>query len=184
MSPEEFLEFERASDEKHEYRNGEIVAMSGAKRAHNLISVNIASELRAALKGRDCETYVADMRVWVSRAQLYTYPDIVVVCGERVFMDTVPDTLENPTVLLEILSESTVDYDRGRKFEYYRKIDSLKEYILVSQTKPYVERYVKHGDGFWHLSEIVGLDSTIAVESIDCTIPLTEVYDKVSFENE
>lgn len=181
MSPEEFLEFERSSDERHEYRNGEIFAMSGAKRAHNLISVNLAAELRTGLKGRDCETYASDMRIWVGIAALYTYPDMVVVCGELQFLDTTQDTLVNPTVLIEILSESTEAYDRGRKFEYYRKIDSLKEYILIAQTHPYIEKYVKHGDGFWLLSEIAGIDSFLKIESIDCTIPLAEIYDKIDF---
>ena len=184
MTPDEFLAFERASDEKHEYRDGEIVAMSGAKRAHNLIALNLAGNLHSALKGRDCEAYIADMRVWIPKASFYTYPDIVVVCGELIFRDPVPDTLENPTVLIEILSESTENYDRGQKFENYRKIESLREYILVSQTRPHTEKYVRHGDGFWVLSETTGLESTITVESIDFSIPLTEIYDKVKFEDE
>ncbi len=183
MTPEEFLAFERASDEKHEYRDGVIVAMSGAKRAHNLISVNIGSNLHASLKKKDCETYMSEMRVFVPSVRLYTYPDIVVVCGEPQFIDDEFDTLTNPLLLIEILSESTEGYDRGLKFQNYRSIDSLKEYVLVSQTTASIEKYVKHGDGFWLLSEATGLDAAITLDSIDCTLSLTDVYDKVRFDD-
>jgi Uma2 family endonuclease len=182
MSPDEFLAFERGSDEKHEYYDGVIVAMSGAKRAHNLISVNIGSGLHASLKGKDCETYMSDMRVFVPTVRLYTYPDIVVVCGEPIFIDDEFDTLTNPTLLIEILSDSTEGYDRGLKFRNYRSIDSLREYVLVSQTAASIEKYVKHGDGFWLLSEATGLDGSITLESIDCPLALSDVYDKVKFE--
>ena len=184
MSPDEFLVWERAEEFRHEYRDGLIVAMSGARRAHNLISVNMASELRTALKDRDCEIYASEMRVWVPKTRLYTYPDIVVVCGEPQFVDDEFDTLLNPIVVVEILSESTEGYDRGLKFQNYRSIDSLKEYVLVSQDKASVEKYVKHGDGFWMLSEASGLDNGITLETIDCTLSLTDVYDKVNFDTE
>ena len=181
MSPEEFLAFERASDEKHEYRDGEINLMSGARRAHNVIAVNVGSGLHGALKGRDCETYIADMRVFVPSVRLYTYPDIVVVCGEPEFIDDEFDTLINPLLLIEILSESTESYDRGQKFKNYRSIDSLREYVLISQKSTSIEKYVKHGDGLWMLSEASGLESSITLECIDCTTPLTEIYDKIDF---
>ncbi len=184
MTPEEFLAFERASDEKHEYRDGEIVAMSGAKRAHNLISLNIGSGLHASLRNKDCETYMSDMRVFVPSVRLYTYPDIVVVCGDPKFIDDEFDTLTNPLLLIEILSDSTEGYDRGQKFQNYRSIESLDEYVLVSQNAARIEKYVKHGDGFWLLSEAAGLDGSITLASIDCTISLADVYAKVKFDGE
>lgn len=184
MTPEEFLAFERASDIKHEYRDGEIFAMSGAKRGHNIIALNVGSELHQQLKDKDCETYLSDMRVFVPATRLYTYPDIVTVCGEPVFQDDVPDTLVNPVLLIEILSDSTENYDRGLKFQFYRSISTLREYVLISQTTARIEKYVKHGDGFWLFSEAIGLESIIEFASIDCKIPLADIYNKVEFPNE
>lgn len=184
MSPEAFLAFERASDEKHEYRDGEIVAMSGARRAHNIIALNVGSRLHGALKGKKCEAYMSEMRVWVPKSRLYTYPDIVVVCGDPEFVDDEFDTLINPILIIEILSESTESYDRGEKFKNYRSINSLTEYVLISQTSAAIEKYVKHGDGFWMLTDASGLDASINLDSIDCQLSLADVYDKVSFDTE
>lgn len=184
MTPEEFLAFERASDEKHEYRDGEIVLMSGAKLNHNRISTNITALLWQGLKGKNCENYSNDLRVWVPKTRLYTYPDAIVVCGEPVFVDDEFDTLTNPLLLIEILSDSTESYDRGEKFKGYRSIDSLREYVLISQNSPTIEKYAKHGDGFWMLSEASGIDSSITLEAIDCTLSLADVYDKVNFDAE
>ncbi len=181
MTPEEFLIWERAEEFRHEYRDGDIVAMSGARRAHNLISVNMARELSTSLRDRDCETYASEMRVWIPKTRLYTYPDIVVVCGEPQFVDDEFDTLLNPVVVVEILSESTESYDRGRKFEQYRRVETLREYILISQPRPYVERFVKHGDGFWQLSESNGPEAVLVLESLDVAIPLAAIYEKVKF---
>ena len=124
------------------------------------------------------------MRVFVPKTRLYAYPDIVVVCGEPQFLDDVPDTLINPLVLIEILSDSTEGYDRGEKFKNYRSIDSVREYVLVTQDRPAIEKYIRHGDGFWMLSDATGLDATITLESIDCTLKLADVYDKVKFSKE
>ncbi|MGH9948188.1 MAG: Uma2 family endonuclease [Pyrinomonadaceae bacterium] len=184
MSPEQYLEFERASEEKHEFRNGEIRSMSGAKRSHNLIALNTGSEIHQALKGKNCEGYPSEMRVFVPETGLYTYPDLVVVCGNHEFQDDVLDTLLNPVLIVEILSESTESYDRGLKFQNYRSIDSLREYVLISQNRAAVEKYVKHGDGFWLLSSAIGLEATINLESIDSILSLTDIYDKVDFEDE
>jgi Uncharacterized protein conserved in cyanobacteria len=182
LSPTDYLKLERDSDVKHEFFNGEMFAMAGAKRRHNLIALNIGSEVRQHLKGKDCEAYPSDMRVYVGKFGLYTYPDISVVCGKPVFQDDVLDTLVNPVLLIEILSDSTEGYDRGRKFQHYRSIESLREYVLVSQNDALIEKYVKQGDGFWVLSDAVGVDSSIIFESIDCAISLAEVYDKIDFE--
>lgn len=124
------------------------------------------------------------MRVFVPQTRLYAYPDIVVVCGEPLFQDDVPDTLMNPMLLIEVLSESTEGYDRGQKFQNYRSIESLDEYVLVSQNEARIEKYVKHGHGFWLLSEAAEPDGSITLESIDCTISLADVYAKVKFNDE
>lgn len=184
LTPAEYLEFERKSEIKHEYFNGEIFTMSGAKRNHNKITTNLSGLIWQHLKGKNCESYSNDMRVFVPKTGLYTYPDVVVVCGEPQFQDNVFDTLLNPVLLIEVLSETTESYDRGKKFQHYRSIESLQEYVLVSQDEARIEKYLKTGDGFWILSEAVGLDSEIKFDSIDCPIGLGEVYDKVNFSDE
>ncbi|MET0754046.1 MAG: Uma2 family endonuclease [Pyrinomonadaceae bacterium] len=184
FTPEEYLEYERNSDEKHEYLEGEIFAMSGAKRNHNIIAWNIGDELKQKLKGRNCEAYPADTRVFVPETGLYTYPDLVVVCGEPKFQDSVSDTLLNPVLLIEVFSDSTEGYDRGKKFQNYRAIESLQEYVLVAQDEARIEKYVKSGDGFWVLSDAVGIKAEIKFDSIDCIIALKEVYDKIDFTDE
>ncbi len=176
---EEYLAMERSSLEgKCEFVNGQIFAMVGATREHNLIGVNITRELSNQLKGRPCEAYANDMRVKAVEARGYHYPDIAVVCGKPEFEDGQMDTLLNPTVLVEILSSSTEAYDRGDKFAAYRKIQSLREYLLVSQDKPLIERYVRQGDA-WVLTEIDGLEGVVSLDAIGCVLAMSEVYDRV-----
>ena len=184
LTIKDYLEFERNSDIKHEYLNGKIFAMSGAKRNHNKITTNLSGLVWQHLKSKNCENYANDMRVFVPGTGLYTYPDLTVVCGEPQFQDDVFDTLLNPVLLIEVLSDSTESYDRGRKFQHYRSIESLQEYVLVSQNEARIEKYVRHGDGFWLLSEAVGVDAEIEFSSIECRIPLGEVYDKIDFSEE
>lgn len=184
LTPAEYLEMERKAEFKSEYFNGEVFAMSGAKRNHNKITTNLSGLVWQHLKGKDCESYSNDMRVLVPQTGLCTYPDLVVVCGEPKFQDDVFDTLLNLVLLIEVLSDSTESYDRGKKFQHYRSVESLREYVLVSQDEARIEKYVKQGDGFWVLSEAVGLDSEIKFDSIDCLIALSEVYDKVNFSDE
>lgn len=182
LTVKDYLEFERNSEIKHEFFNGEIFAMSGAKRNHNKIVGNLSGLVWQHLKGKDCEFYPTDMRVFVPSTGLYTYPDLVVVCGEPQFQDDVFDTLLNPILLIEVLSDSTESYDRGKKFQHYRSIETLQEYVLVSQNEARIEKYVRHGDGFWLLSEAVGIDSEIEFASIGCRVALSEVYDKINFD--
>lgn len=184
LTPEEYLEIERKAAYKSEYFDGEIFAMAGARRNHNKIATNISGLVWQHLKGRDCESYSNDMRVFIPKTGLYTYPDVVVVCGEPKFQDKVFDTLLNPTLLIEVLSESTESYDRGKKFQHYRSIESLQEYVLVSQDEARIEKYLKQGDGFWVLSEAFELDAKIKLDSIDCELALGEVFDKVNFSDE
>lgn len=181
MFEAEYLAFERQSREKHEFYLGEIFAMSGASRKHNLISGNLFGELRERLKDRLGEAYVGDMRVRVKPNGLYTYPDVVVGCGEPEFLDSDVDTLLNPTLLIEVLSDSTEKNDRGTKFKQYRQIPSLREYILVSQDEPSIEHFARRGDTYWELTETAGLDSQLVLSSLGCQIPLAEVYSKVDF---
>ena len=182
LTPEAYLALERQARDKSEYFAGEMFAMSGASRRHNLISLNIGAELRAQLRHRPCEVYTSDMRVKVGPTGLYTYPDVVVVCGEPAFEDTLGDTLLNPTVLVEVLSQSTEDYDRGRKLEHYRSLPSLQEYLLVSQERAHIVHYVRHFDVSWLLSDTLGLEASISLRSIECEVALSEIYAKVRFE--
>jgi Uma2 family endonuclease len=178
-TPEEYLALERQAQCKSEYYAGEVFAMAGASRWHNLIVANVISELRSQLKGRPCTTYPSDMRVKISPTGLYTYPDVTVVCGAAQFEDTQQDTLLNPTLIVAVLSDSTEAYDRGGKFAHYRKLASLMEYVLVAQTKPHIEHYIRQPDNRWLLAEAESLHATIDLPAIDCHLSLAEVYDKV-----
>ena len=178
---EEYLSFERSSEIKHEYTAGQIVAMAGASRAHNLITSNVARRLGNQLEGKPCETYSNDMRVRTTPED-YTYPDVVVVCEEPEFGDAEVDTtLLNPTVIVEVLSKSTEKRDRVEKFADYRGIPSLKEYILISQDKMHVEHYVRQPDDEWRLSDVNRPDSKVSIPSIGCELLLSAVYERVKF---
>lgn len=180
---EQYLEWEREAEYKHEFIDGQIVAMTGASRPHNLISMNIGGELRNLLKGSDCENYASDMRVAIPSRKLYTYPDGVVVCGEPEFEETKGlDTLLNPAVLVEVLSPSTESYDRGQKFVYYRTIPSLREYVLVAQDEVLVDHYVRQNEGGWLLHSYTDLGDAIHLPSLDASLPLSEIYYRVTFE--
>ena len=177
--PEEYLALERQAQCKSEYYAGEVFAMAGASRWHNLIVTNVLREISLQLKGRPCTTYPSDMRVKISPTGLYTYPDVTVVCGAAQFEDTQQDTLLNPTLIVEVLSESTEAYDRGGKFAHYRKLASLLEYVLIAQTKPHIEHYIRQPDNRWLLEEAESWHGTVHLPAIDCHLSLAEVYDKV-----
>ena len=180
LTPEEYLAIERRNEYRSEYLDGEMVAMTGASREHNLIALNIAGEIHRQLRGRPCETYVSDMRVRIPITRTYTYPDVSVVCGEPLFEDDYIDTLLNPTALVEVLSESTERYDRGRKFGFYRTIESLAEYVLVAQDECRVEQYAKQRDGRWLLTDHRSPEDVVELASIQCTLKLSDVYEKVA----
>ena len=183
LTPEEYLARERKALTKSEYRNGQIHAMPGASRAHNLITVHVTGELYIQLRTRTCEVYPSDMRVKVSAAGLYTYPDIIVVCDEPRFEDSHFDTLLNPTVLIEVLSPSTAAYDRGEKFRRYQYLDSLCEYILISQDRVRVEHYLRQ-EQTWNLTEFHALSDVFQLTSIGCELSLQAIYAKVQFAQE
>ncbi|WP_437657887.1 Uma2 family endonuclease [Sorangium sp. So ce1182] len=178
LSPEEYLALERASEQKHEYANGEIFAVSGCSREHSLLAGSVQRELGNALLERPCEVHTSDMRVKIPSTGRYVYPDASVVCGEPVFEDAEVDTLMNPNVIVEVLSDSSEAYDRGDKFAQYRSVASITDYVLVSQKAARVEHFQRQPDGRWLLS-ILGPGAQLALESIGVVIEVDRVYLKV-----
>jgi Uma2 family endonuclease len=178
-SPEEYLSFERASETKHAFFDGVIVAMAGASAAHNIITANIVASLHAQVRRRNCTVFPSDMRLRVEEPRTYTYPDIMVVCGNVVYADEAQDTVENPTVIIEVLSPSTETYDRGKKAQIYRAIPSLREYVLVAQDGQRIEHFVRHSEHQWLFTELTDPRAAITLPSIDCTLLFDDVYDKV-----
>src|SRR5260221_3915864 len=184
MSPEQYLEMERAAEFRSEYFEGQVYAMAGGTYPHATIILNVGVQLHQALRQRPCTVTPIDVRLRVSPTGLYTYPDIMVVCGEAKFADDQRDTVLNPTLIVEVLSKSTEGHDRGFKFAQYRKLDSLREYVLVSTGEPRVEKFLRQSDGHWLLSESVGLDAVCRFESWDCQILRSEVYYRVTLGDE
>lgn len=180
LTEEEYLLVERRAELKSEYYRGEMFQVAGAKRAHNLISMNLSSSVHAYLRNKPCEVYQGDMRVKIS-SDFYTYPGVVAICGEPKFLDDELDTLLNPLLLIEVLSKSTQSYDESFKAPEYRRLLSLKELALVNQEMPYIEIYQRERGTPWKMSTITGLDATLSLKSIGCKIPLGEAYAKVKF---
>jgi len=194
LTPEEYIAFERkflpdADIIRHEYINGELIAMSGASRAHNLISMNVSAALHSRLRDSECETYANDMRVSTPTTTSYFYPDVVVVCEEPRFEDDVFDILLNPIILVEVLSPSTEVYDRREKFAHYRQLPSLQEYVLVAQDQVHVEHYhrqekqdtVPVTPKDWIFTDFQELEEILPLTSIQCELPLQEIYERVTF---
>jgi Uma2 family endonuclease len=182
LSEEEYLESERAAEFKSEYYDGRMYGMAGASYAHAQTVMNLASELREALRGR-CRVTASDVRVRIPATRTYTYPDVAVVCGAPRFADDQRDTLINPILIVEVLSPGTEALDRGYKFSRYRALESLTEYVLVSQDGASVEVYRREPEGRWTYSAFEGLEATCRFESVDCAIPLAVIYDQVTFPN-
>lgn len=180
LTAEEYLARERQAEFKSEYFNGEVFAMAGTSRAHSRIVSNIIRAVDHQLLQRGCNIYPSDMRVKIKKIGKYTYPDAVVTCGKELFEDDVVDTLLNPVLIFEILSHSTEAYDRGRKFQHYQFIDSLAEYILITQDAIRVEQYVRQSDRTWLYLEYQSIDDVIKLESVNCELPLKELYVNVS----
>jgi Uma2 family endonuclease len=179
LTPEEYLARERKAEFKSEYFAGEMFAMAGASRQHNLIAANIIRTLGNQLLERPCNVYPSDMRVKINKINKYTYPDVVVACGEEQFEDEHGDTLLNPVLIIEILSDSTEAYDRGKKFEHYQSLDSLAEYLLISQDPSRVEHYVRQDDRTWTYTEFHQAEDVVHLPTIDCDLALKDVYAKV-----
>jgi Uma2 family endonuclease len=180
-SPEEYLALEELAEYRSEYYRGEIFAMSGGSANHNRIAGNVYIALREAFEGKPCEAFITDMRLHIKKNSLYTYPDVMVVCGKVAFAKGRNDTITNPVVIIEILSESTQAYDRGTKFELYRAIDSLQDYVLIDQARIHVEYFHKWEDGRWVLAEFNELEMILRLEGVE--LPLSRIYQRVEWEN-
>ena len=181
LTPEEYLATERRAGMRSEYFAGEVFAMAGASRRHNRIVSNLVIRLGVQLDDSPCNIYANDMKVRVSRTGLFTYPDVVVTCGEESFADEERDVLLNPLLVIEVLSDSTEAYDRGKKFWHYQQIESLAEYVLVSQDVCKVERYVRQADGRWLYSKADAPEDVMTFDAINCGVSLKDIYARVEW---
>lgn len=181
-TPEEYLARERRAECKSEYRDGEIRAMAGASVSHNRINANLVREVGNALKNRPCDVFSQDLKTRTT-ATKYAYPDVVVVCGEPEFLDEHEDVITNPTVIFEILSPSTENFDRGDKFADYQQRDSLQEYVLVAQDRISVERFTRQAGGLWLYQRLPSREDSLTLESVGVTIPLEDIYYRLNFED-
>ena len=184
LTEEEYLELERTSDVKHEYYNGEIFAMSGGTANHSRISTNLGHDLLDALRGKDCDVFNGDLKVHIQAADAFVYPDVSIVCGEVNFHENNQHTILNPTVIFEVLSESTERFDRGSKFRKYQTIPSLKEYVLVDQWELQIDIFRPSSDGKWEWEGFSGLESFAHLESLGIKLLLKNVYYRVEFSSE
>ena len=182
IGPDEYLARERLADLKSEYYDGQIYAMAGTSYRHNVILMNLSGELYAQLKGGPCRPCSSDVRLATGAAESYIYPDLMVICGDPRFADHEFDTVLNPTVIIEVLSPSTESWDRGGKFEHYRAVESLREYVLVSQDKRLVERYMRQGEE-WVPTSWAHEGDVLALDSIGCNVPLRDIYQNVTFDS-
>jgi Uma2 family endonuclease len=180
FTPAEYLAMEQVADYKSEYYNGKIFAMSGGTADHSIIKVNLVVELGQHLRDNPCHLFNSDMRLFIKKSEMFTYPDAMVVCGKIEFAPKRNDAITNPVLIVEVLSESTRDYDRGAKFNFYKQIPTLQEYIVVESESAHVERYRRAGD-LWTIETYDDLEATVHLESIPGTIPLKQIYSKVSW---
>jgi Uma2 family endonuclease len=184
LTAEEYLRIERAAEWKSEYIDGGMLAKAGASPRHVLIATNLTGEFRNQLREAPCTVYSADLRVATDRQRHYTYPDVVVIRDSLQFVDEHRDTVTNPTLIVEVLSESTEKYDRGAKFERYRSVPSLSVYLLVSQDRVHVELFTRQRDGGWFLREWSDPSAEIDIPSLRCRVKVAEIYAKVTFGEE
>ena len=181
ISPEKYLELDRAAEYKSEYYDGEMFAMAGAPEGHTLVAANVLASLHAQLRARPCRAYGSDMRVQIRPHGRYAYPDVTVVCGQPEFTDGRRDVLINPTVIVEVLSPSTANFDRGFKFDAYTAIASMREYVLIEPSRVSLDVFTRQPNGRWLLAKALRLEDTIDLESIGCQLALSDVYEKVDF---
>ncbi|KRH97640.1 Uma2 family endonuclease [Cylindrospermopsis sp. CR12] len=179
-TPEEYLSLEEKAEYKHEYRNGEIVAMVGGTTNHNEIVTNLCTTLKVALKGQHYRVFIGDVRLWIPRYNQYTYPDVMVISGDPVYYQG-KTTITNPLLIIEVLSQSTQDYDRGTKFTHYRSIPELQEYILVDQYSVNIEQFTKTSQGQWLLTEYEKGAETFSMQSLKLQLKITDIYEQVEF---
>ena len=181
-TPEEYLQLEETAEYKSEYRDGEIVPITGGTTNHNKIALNFCRKFTLTVKGRNYEIFIGDVRLWIPRYRLYTYPDIMVIQGEPVYQGSGTTTVTNPLMIVEVLSKSTKDYDRTDKFKYYRSIPEFKEYISIDQYSFYIEQFNKNLQGKWVLTEYESENAVLALESIEFQIQFSDLYQRVNFD--
>jgi Uma2 family endonuclease len=181
LTPQEYLAIERAAEFKSKFFDGEMFAMAVISKDHSRITVNLTGGFHAAIRGKDCELFSSDLRVKVSANGLYTYPDLTIVCGPVDVEDEQADVLLNPTLIIEVLSPGTERYDRGKKFDLYRELDSLKEYVLVSQDQYRVEQFLRGNGSEWGYRVAFKEDDIVEFPSVGCSIPLKDIYARVVF---
>jgi Uma2 family endonuclease len=182
FTSEDYLTFEREADTRHEFVDGEIYEMAGESLSHSRVCMNLAREAGNALKGKKCEPLSPNMKVRTTNASLFSYPDLTIVCGEPQFHDKKNDVLVNPQVIFEVLSPSTAEYDRTTKFQKYRMgNETLTDYILVSQDKPFVEHFTKQPDGNWIYRSYGAIEDILKIETVECALSLREIYDRIEF---
>ena len=182
-SPEEYLELEEKAEFKSEYRDGEIVPMTGGTTNHNELSGSLYASLRFSLRRKDYRIYIGDVKVWIPRYRQYTYPDVMVVQGEPIYAGKGESIIMNPILIAEVLSKSTQNYDQGEKFKYYRSIPEMQEYVLIDQKRFYAMQYVKNEKGQWVLTEYEGENINFQLHSVDFEISFEDIYDGVNFTN-
>jgi Uma2 family endonuclease len=180
VTPEEYLTLERKAEFKSEYMDGVVYALAGASPRHNLIVANVIITLGGQLKGRPCKVYPSDLKVGVTSSRGFFYPDVSVVCGDDEFADEERDVILNPTLIVEVSSETTAAFDRGKKFLSYQQINSLQEYLLVSQDEVLVEGYARQGDDTWLYTKVAGLERSLMLPSVNCELALKDIYDKAT----
>lgn len=181
-TPEEYLELEEKAEYKNEYRDGEIIAITGSTTNHNKIAGNFCRKFPLTIQGQDYDIYIGDIKLWIPRYRLYTYPDVMVVKGKPIYEGSGTTTIVNPLLIVEVLSNSTKNYDKTDKFKYYRSISEFQEYIMIDQYSFTVEQFVKQSEGQWIFKEYEGEDAVLALNSIDFQIALRDIYERVDFE--
>lgn len=181
-TPEEYLALEERAINKSEYHDGEIIPMTGGTTNHNSIIINLIANLKFGLRSRNYSLFTSDVRLWIPETRRYVYPDIMVIQGEPIYQGNNSTIVINPVIVIEILSNSTKDYDRGGKFLYYRSIPEFREYILIDQYSHHIEQFAKNSNGKWELTEYDLEDEILVLESVEFQIPLRDIYERINFE--
>ncbi|MDD1416520.1 Uma2 family endonuclease [Dolichospermum sp. ST_con] len=181
-TPEEYLELEEKSEVKNEYIHGEIIPMSGGTTNHNRIALNFCTNFKFNMRTQNYNIYMSDVKLWMSRYQIYTYPDIMVIQGEPIYEGNGTTQVTNPLLIVEVLSKSTINYDKTDKFRFYRSLPELKEYIMINQYEYFIEQFAKNTEGQWVLTEYESINDILSLKSIDFQIPFSDIYEGVHFQ--
>lgn len=180
-TPEEYIELEEKSEFKNEYIHGEIIPMTGGTTNHNEIALNFCTNFKFNMRGKNYKIYMGDVKLWLQRYQIYTYPDIMVIQGEPIYQGTGTTQVTNPLMIVEVLSKSTINYDQTDKFRFYRSLPELKEYIMINQYEYFIEQFAKNAEGQWVLTEYESVNDILSLKSIDFQIPFSDIYEGVNF---